>query len=126
MVFWVVVALTVITAVLCFMGYHNYEYLAMLLSIILALMMVVLVVTYLSVDGFVAKSLQRYESLVYQAQHDLYENDNDVGKKELVNQIQDWNEDLAGFKAKEKDVWLGIFYPNIFDRFEFIPLDFLH
>ena len=56
----------------------------------------------------------------------LYENDNDVGKKEMVNQIQDWNEDLAAFKAKEKDVWLGIFYPNIFDRFEFIPLDFLH
>lgn len=77
---------------------------------------------YLMIDGSVAACEKRYEILTYQLENNLYDNDNDLGKKDLYNQIQDWNEDLAKGKALQYNFWVGIFYPNIYDQFEFIEL----
>lgn len=37
-----------------------------------------------------------------------------------MNEIREWNEDLSWDKKNQDDFWIGIFVPNIFDRFEFI------
>lgn len=71
-------------------------------------------------EARIASNNQRYESLVYQLENDLYDNDNDLGKKELYNEIREWNEDLAYYQQIQDSFWLGIFYPNIFDQFKFI------
>lgn len=63
---------------------------------------------------------QRYESLTYQLENDLYDNDNDLGKKELYNEIRIWNEELAYCKAKQHNIWTGMFYANIYDDIKFI------
>lgn len=73
-------------------------------------------------EGKIAANQRRYESLVYQLENNLYDNDNDLGKKELYDEIRDWNEDLAEGKALQHDIWVGWFYPNIYDNFEFIEL----
>ena len=86
---------------------------------------IILVTNYLGVDGQVASYQQQYESLTYQHENNLYDNDNDLGKKELLNEIQDWNTDLAWRKANQRDFWIGIFIPNIYDQFEFIPLSLI-
>lgn len=88
-----------------------------------AVMVIILVVQYVGVDGCVKSSEARYESLVYQYENELYDNDNDIGKKELMNQIQDWNEELAFYKEMQCDFWIGIFIPNVFDQFKYIDLD---
>lgn len=73
--------------------------------------------------GLIEANKQRYNSLVYQLENNLYDNDNDLGKKELYNQIQEWNEDLAEGKAFQNDFWLGAFYPDVYDQFNFIDLE---
>ena len=77
---------------------------------------------HITARGYIAENEQRYDSLVYQLENNLYDNDNDLGKKELYNQIQSWNEDLAYYKAVQRDFWLGFLYPNIYDEFRFIEL----
>jgi hypothetical protein len=73
-------------------------------------------------DARIASNKVRYDSLVYQLENDIYDNDNDLGKRELYKEIQDWNEDLAYNRKIQKNFWIGIYYANIYDQFEFIEL----
>lgn len=66
---------------------------------------------------------QRYNLLIYQFENNLYDNDNDFGKKELYDEIRDWNEELAWGKIAQRNIWIGWFYPNIYDEFEFIEME---
>ena len=91
-----------------------------LIAVVISLL--VIIFSYAGVDAQVASNQQIYESLTYQLENNLYDNDNDLGKKELYNQIQEWNKDLAYYQEIQDDFWLGIYYPDIFDQFEFIEL----
>lgn len=79
-------------------------------------------INYIGTEASIAGWEKRYESLTYQLESNLYDNDNDIGKKELMNEIRKWNEDLAYHKEIQRNFWVGIYYPNIYDNFEFIPL----
>lgn len=65
---------------------------------------------------------QRGEILEYQLENDLYDNDNDIGKKELYSEIEDYNSTVIKGKRMQRDFWYGIFYPNIYDCLE--PIDY--
>lgn len=78
---------------------------------------------YATAEAEVAKNCVRYDSLVYQLENNLYDNDNDVGKKELYKEIREWNEDLAYFQNIQDNFWFGIFYPNVYDQFNFIEFE---
>lgn len=83
---------------------------------------VFLCVAYIGIDGDVERNQVRYDSLMYQYENCLYDNDNDVGKKELMSEIQSWNEDLAWGKTMQRNPWIGIYIPNVYDQFDFIEL----
>ncbi len=73
-------------------------------------------------DAYVASMQQRYEALTYQLDNDVYDNLNDIGKRELYEQVRAWNEDLARRKKLQNSDWVGMFYANVYDQFELIPL----
>ena len=91
-------------------------------GVIVAISLLIMIVWYTSSDAETAGNKAIYESLVYQYENELYENDNDVGKKELMADIEEWNADLAFYKAIQRNFWVGIFIPNIYDEFEYIEL----
>ena len=102
---------------------HLFSSLLCAISIVaLCISIIVLAFNYIGVDASIATWEKQYESLTYQLDNCLYDNDNDIGKKELMNQIQDWNTDLAYRKTIQRNFWVGIYYPNVYDEFEFINL----
>lgn len=89
---------------------------------LIAISAVIFAVNYIGADASVARWERQYESLTYQLENNLYDNDNDIGKKELMNEIREWNEDLAYHKEIQRNFWVGIYHPNVYDNLEFIPL----
>ena len=134
MIFWITLIAVVVFAVLAIVFFDSldFEWVSMLSTIIsviagiaFVVMLIVVIANNVGVEASIEANKQRYESLIYQAENNLYENDNDLGKKELANQIQEWNEDLASGKALQDDFWVGIFYADIYDEFNFIPMTVL-
>ena len=134
MIFWITLIALVVFAVLAIVFFDalDFEWVSMLSTIIsviagiaFVIMLIAIIANNVGIEASIEANKQRYESLVYQAENNLYENDNDLGKKDLVNQIQEWNEDLARGKALQDDFWVGIFYADIYDEFDFIPMTVL-
>ena len=131
MLFWIFVGIFVVALVMvivcyyldCDVGVDLTAILTVISGIAIVVSIAIMANSYIHADANVAKYQKRYESLTYQYENDFYNNDNDVGKYELVSQIEYWNTDLAYRKTIQRDFWLGIYYPNIYDQFEFIKLD---
>ena len=131
MIFWIFLILIAISVVFLILNNNIWleEWIdwvcaiTLAISVITAAIMSIFVIdANVGIEGKIASNEQRYEALVYQVENEIYENDNDVGKYELYNQVREWNEDLAKGKAMQNHFWFGIFYPDIFDKFEFIEL----
>ena len=104
-------------------GWHLLATIAVALTLIALLISTIgLASVYIDADASVAKWETQYESLTYQLENNLYDNDNDIGKKELMDEIREWNGNLAYCKKIQRNFWVGIYYPNVYDNLEFIPL----
>lgn len=129
MIFWLIVLLAVVGIGL---GIYlddrcsDYSFLPAVIGfislIVSVVLLVVIVANHANVDAYIEKNQMRYDMLVYQYENNIYDNDNDLGKRDLMEDIQDWNEDLAYYREAQDNFWVGIFHPNIYDQFEFIEL----
>ena len=123
MLFWTFVIIIIAGFVLFTFDWEN---LGIAISVIgifgIIASVVVLAINYIGIDGYIARMNTRYETLVYQYENDIYDNGNDLGKRELMVDIQNWNEDLSSRRERQRDFWIGIYIPNIYDQFEFIEL----
>lgn len=129
MLFWLVLLSFVVSLGLAvylekrFCDYSGpFSVIAIIGFIVAIIMLIVIIVENTNVDAYVAENQMRYEMLVYQYENNIYDNDNDLGKRDLMEDIQEWNEDLAYYREAQDDFWVGIFHPNVYDQFEFIEL----
>lgn len=128
MLFFVFIAILVISLVIFYKTSDGYLInaicftLVLLATIAVVVSLIIMGINYIGVDGYIAKMNTRYNTLVYQYENDIYDNDNDLGKRELMKDIQSWNEDLSARRERQDDFWIGIYIPNIYDQFELIQL----
>lgn len=73
-------------------------------------------------DGMLVSMQEKREALVYQLENDIYDNDNDLGKKELYSEITEYNCEIAEGKIMQDNIWVYNLYPNIYDDLELIEL----
>lgn len=90
----------------------------------LIISVVILAENYIGLEGNIAEYKEHYNTIMFEAENKLYDDDvTTVSRRELVKEIQKWNCDLAKRKENQRDFWIGIYIPDIYDDFEFIPLD---
>ena len=98
MLFWLVVLLIVVSlglAVYVEKRFYDYSVPFLMIAsvgfIVAIIMLIVIIVKNTNVDAYVAENQMRYEILVYQYENNLYDNDNDLGKRDLMEDIQEYH-----------------------------------
>lgn len=125
MIFWIAIILTVAAIVLGYLFDDVFEVwlvVGLFSGVASMIMFVFIIINNVAPDAKIAEYQAHYDSLVYQYENDIYDNDNDLGKRDLMEDIEAWNTDLAYRKKVQRNYWVGIFYPNIYDDFDFIEL----
>lgn len=130
MIFLIVVILTFISFVLiCVSAYKDWDILICLSAfffsfafLILTVLSIISICANVGAEGKLASMQETRAALVYQLENDLYDNDNDLGKKELYNQITGYNAEVAKGKKMSNNVFTYNLYPDIYDDLELIEL----
>ena len=71
-------------------------------------------------DAYLASMQEKRSALVYQLENDIYDNDNDLGKKELYSEITEYNCDVAKGKIMQNNIWVYNLYADVYDDLELI------
>lgn len=64
----------------------------------------------------------QYETLVYQLENGAYENVVEYSRKDLMNDIYDYNSHVESGRILSKNPWIGIYYPEDWDNLPLINL----
>lgn len=92
-------------------------------GIALGVMLVLLPICHIGNGAEIAENQERYRALIYKVESGACRDEFGLLNKEILDDIQDWNEYIVHRKSLQKDFWVGVFYPNIYDQFETIDYE---
>lgn len=135
MLFWITLIAFILVGAGFIIAYHfdGYKYdtesiqmiciiVFIILAFILTLMIGTICINRTCENAYLQASKVKREMLIYQYENDFYENDNDRGKYELLQDITSWNQDVARKKLLQDNFWVGIFEPHIYDQLDLIDI----
>lgn len=97
---------------------------ALCFTAILMVCIIALAITYIGLDGDIAKVEAQYNLLTFQVENKLYKEDiTNNALRELVVEIEEWNKNIAQTRAMTHNFWAGIFYPDIYTNVDIIYID---
>ena len=131
MILWICIAIVIICCVILAMSFNKFSgiwdvinavsiVLASLFFILSAGLGAVSIIARAGADAYLASMQEKRIALVYQLENDIYDNDNDLGKKELYSEITEYNCDVAEGKIKQNNIWVYNLYCNVYDELELI------
>ena len=109
-----------------FLYYNNglfkcYGWITTLISGFIMLIMIVCITSvYIQANARVEKLKETYNALTYKVESDACRDEFGLLNKEIIDEIQEWNEDITYSKNIQRNFWVGIFIPNRYDQFETI------
>ena len=134
MILWISIAITIISAIVLIISFNKFSNfwdvitfisiaLSILFFIISAVLGVIAVSASVGSESHLASMQEKRNALVYQLENDLYNNDNDLGKKELYSEIAEYNCDVAKGKIMQNNIWVYNLYADVYDDLELIEFD---
>ena len=131
MILWISIAMTIISVILLAVSCNKFgdfwdfmDCISLVLAILFGASSVILGAIAVSAsvgsESYLASMQEKRSALVYQLENDIYDNDNDLGKKELYSEITEYNCDVAEGKIKQNNIWVRNLYCNVYDELELI------
>ena len=99
------------------------RFFASLVGIIFLLLCISAIKVNLDKDALEAEWSERYDALYSQAYYKMYNSDS--AKKELADQIMEWNIDYETYWTKKDNIWISCFYPIRIVNYRAIPIDLI-
>lgn len=84
-------------------------------------MLTAIVGAHVAANVTLAKYQNEYVLLTYQYTSNMYTTDE--GMRSLMEDIRDYNVSVIWGKTQQRDLWFGIFFPNIYDQLEIIKIE---
>ena len=131
MILWISIAITIISVIVINISFNKFRdfwdvigsisiALAVLFFIISVVLGVIAISASVGSESYLASMQEKRNALVYQLENDLYDNDNDLGKKELYSEIAEYNCDVAKGKIMQDNIWVYNLYADVYDDLELI------
>ena len=134
MILWISIAITIISVILFAVSHNNFNdtwdainFISLALAILFgassAILGAIAVSASVGSESYLASMQEKRNALVYQLENDLYDNDNDLGKKELYSEIAEYNCDVTKGKIMQNNIWVYNLYADVYDDLELIEFD---
>lgn len=131
MILWICIAIVIIGFILAAISYAQCADIwdvigsvslifAILFFIVSFILGIIAVSASVGSESYLSSMQEKRIALVYQLENDLYDNDNDLGKKELYSEITEYNCDVAEGKIMQDNIWVYNLYYNVYDELELI------
>ena len=124
--------ITVVASIISYIALNKYDAeglgiasatIAVFAGLALVVCSIVSICIHSSADATAAEYNTERQSLIYQLENNLYDNDNDLGKKDLYDQITEYNKDVVSGRELHDKFLTACFYPDIYDDLELIEFD---
>ena len=134
MILWISITITIISVIVLIISFNKFSnlwdvigFISIALAVLFFIISVVLGAIAISAsvgsESYLASMQEKRNALVYQLENDLYDNDNDLGKKELYSEIIEYNCDVAKGKIMQDNIWVYNLYSDVYDNLELIEFD---
>lgn len=91
---------------------------------IAVIMLFAIIFTHVFAESNRAEYEQKYNALMYKAQTESIRDEFGIINKEYIDEIQEWNEEIAEYQSLSDNFWVGIFYPKtVYEGLEIINLE---
>lgn len=90
---------------------------------IMIIMIIILCYMYTGIDARVEQSKEIFDAITYKVESGACRDEFGLLNKEVIDEIQSWNESVIYNQKMQNDFWVGVFYPNVYDQFETIDYE---
>lgn len=123
MIYWVFI-LALIVEIYLYIKVYHLDYCSALELVILITTLIILILTIFiigaNIDG-------KHEKIALEAEYETlleYKSRIDYIQNECyISEVIDWNITVSSGKSIQRDFWVGVFIPNIYDDFDVITLN---
>ena len=145
MIFWLCLAILIIGIGLLVIGCINWSYkkntlfdflyynddtlrfigdiITFISGFIIVSMIIILCCMYIGIDARVEQSKETFDAITYKVESGACRDEFGLLNKEVIDEIQSWNESVIYNQKMQNDFWVGVFYPNVYDQFETIDYE---
>lgn len=87
------------------------------------LMLFAIIISHSNVEARLEQRRETYDALIYKMESTTCRDEFGFFSKEVIDEVQEWNKDVRYYQTVQDDLWVGIFYPNVFDEFKTIDYE---